>query len=90
MSDCTRQRCLNGKCFGCKNGQTWCDDPKCNPNCPNCQIRDDHDYNAGMVIIVILLCLFTILFIVWFVYGPQLFHQHSDHSKINYISKTSN
>jgi len=42
-----------------------------------------------MVIIVIILCLFTILFIVWFVYGPQLFHQHSDHSKINYISKTS-
>jgi hypothetical protein len=37
------------------------------------------------MIIIILLCLFSILFIVWFVYGPLLFKQHSDHSKMDYI-----
>jgi len=85
MSDCSRNRCQRGFCPGCKDGTTWCNDDRCFPNCPNCEIDDDHDLNAGVMIIIILLCLLTILFIVWFVYGPLLFKQHSDHSKIDYI-----
>ena len=89
--------CLNGNCIGCKNGQVWCQDPRCAPYCPGngCQIADDHDFNANMVVIVILICLLAILFIVWFVYGPQLFVNHDDHSRANvimpeeYITKTS-
>jgi uncharacterized protein (DUF983 family) len=85
MSGCSSSKCTKGFCPGCKNGQTWCDDPRCHPYCETCHIQSDNDYNAGMVIIILIICLFAILFIVWFVYGPQLFHPHSDNSKINYI-----
>lgn len=38
-----------------------------------------------MVIIIILICLIAILFIVWFVYGPDLFEQHNDHKRAGVI-----
>ena len=77
--------CSNGNCVGCRNGQIWCQDPRCAPYCSGCAIPNDHDFNLNMVVIIILFCLLAILFIVWFVYGPQLFEQHSDHERANVI-----
>jgi hypothetical protein len=79
--------CPNGNCEGCKDGETWCQDPRCAPYCPGglCAIPDDHDFNANMVVIVILFCLIAILFIVWFVYGPQLIEHHNNHTRANVI-----
>lgn len=78
--------CNGGNCTGCRNGQVWCQDPRCQPNCPTCDYPgDEHDFNAGMVIVIILICLIAILFIIWFVYGPQLFEPHSDHERANVI-----
>lgn len=77
--------CPHGDCTGCKNGQPWCQDPRCQPNCATCSIQDTHDFNANMIMIVILICLMAILFIVWFTYGPQLFEPHSDHERANVI-----
>lgn len=79
--------CPNGNCVGCKNGQIWCQDPRCSPYCASssCVIQDDHDFNGNLVVVVILLSLIAILFIVWFVYGPQLFEHHDDHSRANVI-----
>lgn len=63
-------------------------------SCPNDNCVDDnqspvsietHDFNANMVMIIILICLMTIFFIVWFIYGPQLFEKHSDHERANVI-----
>lgn len=79
--------CLNGNCIGCKNGQPWCQDPRCAPYCPGsvCKFESSHDFNGYMVVIIILICLVTILFIVWFAYGPQLFEHHDDHIRANVI-----
>jgi len=80
--------CPNGNCVGCLNGSIWCQDPRCQPNCPSkvCNITLYHDYNANIVIIIILICLIAILFIVWFVYGPSLFYQHNNHELANVIT----
>lgn len=79
--------CLNGNCLGCKDGSPWCQDPRCSPYCPgnNCAIQPDHDFNGNMVVIIILMCLLAILFIVWFIYGPQLFEYHDDPIRANVI-----
>lgn len=77
--------CPNGNCVGCRDRQIWCQDPRCAPFCAQCAIPSDHDFNANMVIIIILFCLITILFIVWFVYGPQLFEQHNNPEQANVI-----
>ena len=79
--------CKNGDCIGCNNGNVWCLDPRCAPYCsnPSCVYPYDHDFNANMVIVTILLCLFTIFFIVWFIYGPQLIESHSDHARAGVI-----
>lgn len=66
-------------------GNVWCQDPRCQPNCQNCAIPKNHDFNANVVVIIILICLTTILFIVWFIYGPQLFENHDDHTRANVI-----
>lgn len=86
MSDCADPlTCPGGNCVGCRNGQVWCQDPRCQPYCGGCAIPSTFDFNANMTIIVILLCLITIFFIVWFVYGPQLFEEHNDHKRANVI-----
>ena len=77
--------CSGGNCIGCRNGQTWCQDPRCSPYCAYCAIPKDHDFNANIVMTVILVSLTAILFIVWFVYGPQLFESHNDHVRANVI-----
>lgn len=71
--------CPNGDCVGCKDGEVWCQDPRCQPYCPRCQMLPDHDYNANITIAIVLMCLIAILFVVWFAYGPSLFIRHSDH-----------
>lgn len=79
MTDCSdTAQCPNGNCIGCKDGQTWCGDPRCAPYCPGeiCVMDGEHDNAINIVIIVILLCLITILIIVWFFYGPSFFRQY--------------
>ena len=88
MSHCSDPvTCPGGNCIGCKDSEIWCLDPRCSPFCPEdaCAIPDDHDQNANVVIAIILLSLVSILFIFWFMYGPQLFEHHDDHARANVI-----
>lgn len=88
MSYCTDPvTCPGGNCIGCKNSAVWCLDPRCAPNCPgdNCSIPDSHDSIVNIIMTIILLCLVTVLFIYWFMYGPQLFVSHDDHARANVI-----
>lgn len=88
MSHCSDPvTCPGGNCIGCKNGEVDCQDPRCAPYCPEsqCTFPENHDENANIVITVILLCLIAILFIYWFMYGPQLFEPHDDHTRANVL-----
>lgn len=84
MTDCNNPvDCPNGNCPGCKDGKVWCGDPRCSPYCPGngCQIPKDHDYNIGVVVIIILFCLAMILFIIWIAHGPLFIEYHNDHKR---------
>jgi len=88
MSNCSDPvTCLNGNCIGCRDGQVWCQDPRCSPYCPGstCIIPKGHDVNANIIIILIIVALFAMLFIIWFMYGPQLIESHSNHARANVI-----
>lgn len=86
---CNNKFCPDGNCIGCKNGQVWCQDPRCQPYCSMCAIQTTTDFNGNIVFLVILSCLITTLFIVWFVYGPQLFEHHNDHDRAGVIMPVS-
>ena len=75
--------CPNGNCIGCKNGQQWCNDPRCSPNCVNCSIPAENSYFVNALVFIIIIVLLALLFVVWFVYGPSFFVSHSDHEKAN-------
>ena len=84
---CSDPFCQNGLyCPGCKDGQVWCQDPKCSPNCTSCNITPNHDFNVNMTVIIILVCLIALLLIVWFIYGPQFFQPHDDYKRANIIA----
>lgn len=70
--------CPDGNCPGCKNGSLYCQDTRCAPYCQGCHnVKiETHDFNANMMIFIILICLIVIFFIVWFVWGPSLFQSH--------------
>lgn len=88
MSHCSDPvTCPGGNCIGCKNSEIWCQDPRCAPNCPSqgCSIKNSHDQNVNIVITIILISLVAILFIYWFMYGPELFQPHDDHARANVI-----
>lgn len=88
MSNCADPvSCPGGNCIGCKDGVTWCQDPRCAPYCPGsqCTIPDTHDQNLNIVVTIILICLIAILFIYWVIYGPELFRPHDDHIRANVL-----
>lgn len=85
---CGSPICQELTCPGCKDGQVWCQDPKCAPNCADCAINETHDFAVNMTVIIILICLVAILFIVWFVYGPSFFVPHNNYEHANVVVPT--
>jgi len=64
--------CPEGNCTGCSLGETWCQDPRCEPNCQDCQLPADHDAIVNYVMIIIIALLLLIAFILWFMYYPTI------------------
>lgn len=69
---CMSETCLNGNCPGCKNGEKYCEDPRCYPDCPDCSGetklyclggRTGWDWTL-IIIIGVLVLLVLVLFIV--------------------------
>lgn len=77
--------CPDGNCPGCKDGQPWCGDPRCSPHCNSCLMPQHHDAVLGWVVVALILCLLTITFIVWYIYGSKWFTPHSDHVRAGVV-----
>lgn len=90
MSNPCNEPVCGGNCPGCKDGQRWCQDPRCSPYCAGeqCIFPSDFDFNGNIIVITIVLSLLAILFILWFIYGPQYFEEHNDHERANVIVPT--
>ena len=68
---CAASTCLNGNCSGCKNGVLYCEDPRCYPNCSNCNTPVPS--NSNWMLVMIILILLGILLIMSFVIGYDLY-----------------
>lgn len=64
--------CPTGNCPGCKNGEPWCNDPRCEPYCESCYMLDNYDYISGLVVMFISLGLLFLAGIVFVFYGPKI------------------
>jgi len=62
MSNCSENP--NGP--GCLNGQVYCNDPRCFPNCPNCSTNTS---SGNWIIITIILILLGVLLVMAFIIG---------------------
>ena len=63
MSDNCSQ---NPNAPGCINGQLYCNDPRCYPNCPNCSTTTS---SGNWIIITIILILLGVLLVMAFIIG---------------------
>ena len=62
MSNCSENP--NGP--GCLNGQVYCNDPRCYPNCSNCSTNTS---SGNWIIITIILILLGVLLVMAFIVG---------------------
>lgn len=86
MSTCSDPFCKAGLyCPGCENGVPWCADPACAPYCAGCAAPENLDFAVNMTVLIIVVCLFALLFIVWFIYGPQFFQPHANYAQANVL-----
>jgi len=61
---CSGPSCPNGNCIGCRNGNLWCQDPRCAPNCPGCQ-SNVNTWSNIVIIFVIIIGLILIGLVIW-------------------------
>jgi hypothetical protein len=70
---CTASTCLNGNCPGCRNGVQFCSDPRCYPNCPNCNVSTTS--NTNWIILTIILVLLGVLLVLAFIIGYDWYNK---------------
>ncbi len=78
IDHCQNTDCQDGNCPGCKNGNLWCDDPRCHPNCEDCPLNDNTFVTFLIVIFVIfgLLLLGFIIYAIWKGNRPDEINPH--------------
>ncbi len=64
VDHCQKSDCLDGNCSGCKNGNLWCDDPRCHPNCEDCP-PNDNTFITFLIIVFVIFGLFLLGFLIY-------------------------
>jgi len=67
---CNSENCPGGNCVGCLNGQINCMDPRCYPNCKNCNTKTS---SSNWIIVTIILVLLGVLLVMAFIVGFDLY-----------------
>jgi hypothetical protein len=67
---CDPSVCPGGNCIGCSNGQLNCNDPRCYPNCKNCNTKTS---SSNWIIVTIILVLLGVLLVMAFIVGFDLY-----------------
>lgn len=63
-SYCLSNLCPGGNCPGCRNGTQYCQDPRCYPNCPNCESpKTSSGWGWWVYLLIILVILILIVFL---------------------------
>ena len=86
-SYCLSTSCLNGNCIGCKDGTTYCNDPRCYPNCPNCLTNTKKkswwSWNFWWFVIIIIV-LIVLVFLLFFSFRNKCYKIQSKTQNIKY------
>lgn len=75
MCDNTKT-CPNGNCPGCRNGQVWCQDPRCVGSCPDCFYDPDRERTEGLMIMLIVVIMLFVLIIIVVNYGHRFWYYY--------------
>ena len=73
---CQSNTCHQGNCPGCKDGQIWCDDPRCSPYCIGCQPPGYNSEIINALFAGLLILLLLGVFLSLFLYGPRFVVHH--------------
>jgi hypothetical protein len=68
--------CPGGNCIGCKDGQLWCQDPKCTGQCPGCGYDLDRDRFIYVTFFLVAMAILLILFVILVNYGHQTLYYY--------------
>ena len=66
INPCQISSCTDGNCPGCRNGQLFCDDVLCHPNCAGCPKQPHRDSSSIWLLIFIIIVIFIIILIIHF------------------------
>lgn len=64
IDHCQKADCLNGNCPGCRNGNLWCGDTRCHPNCEDCP-KNDNTFITFVIIVFVIFALFLLGFLIY-------------------------
>lgn len=70
--------CPGGNCAGCRGGNLYCNDPRCYPNCPNCNTSPTTTTTttSSWWLVMIILILAILLLIFLFIMGYDYWNKH--------------
>lgn len=68
--------CPDGNCIGCRNGQLWCQDPRCVGLCTDCGYDEDRDRFGYVVFFLIIVSLVLVVVIICLTYGHQMVYYY--------------
>lgn len=74
--------CPDGNCSGCKNGEIWCQDPRCDPQCANCVYDQTADRFGYSVMFLIIVAILLIIFAIILTYGHQTMYYFVPNSQL--------
>lgn len=89
---CQLDPCITGKCAGCVNGQIWCEDPLCSPNCIGCQPLANKTSLTTFSIIIIIIAiigLLIIIYISWHASKPPILYEYNSKFKTSNLPTTT-
>lgn len=86
-SRCSSENCENGNCEGCKDGELFCNDPRCYPDCPDCDTQVK-TRSGDWIIALIILILVGVLLVFFIILGFDYWNKRKSAAKPKNISFT--
>jgi len=61
---------INPNAPGCKDGEQWCQDPRCEPYCTNCNVPEGNDLFISVIFFLFIILALFIMFVIFYFFSP--------------------